>query len=628
MMKQPILLICCLAAPAAFAQTTTTIAVHRGLIPKPSDILVNGPPYNALCNGTADDTAALNAAAAAANAAGGGTVVLPTGVCTTSTGIPIYNKVTYTGQGIASTTVAPRNGSNIDVFYGSSNGYGSTMVNYASGYQTGAVAAISGWAITDLTIYGNSANQQSGGAGIRQYGYSFLIQNVTITDTFGDCLYSDYNAQLPAATGLQGVLVNVTAYNCGVNPAGNTTYTVGAVGIRWAGPTDSQWTNIVTYGNASHGIMIGPNGGGTQIASLHSFAPPHGNNSAAGIFEGGSNQCSNCEFEGSDTVQLVMLGGGNESFMGGHIFQPTVEPIASVGIQLGQNAGMNTYAGVYWQQTPGNVTPAPGAGVAASTDGDFISTRFDSVWNGALNFVNEQNGQYMITTYTTTGAYVQGTPAGTDNWNIAGTGLTCMSTLATCGGTRLLSGNGNAFTITANTPTPTDLLNFNSANRILDLTDGSAIQLFTGNYQNPTYGLGVNGHGLSYNGGASGYIDAFAVGGWIDAGGWAYSPTSPQAIGSGATHPSERQRLGVRDDSGFAFRWRGRVDPPARFDERRAGHRHQHVGESHHLCRFRPRRFGGLPPPRSGIESVPTDHATGRNTPAGLTNPLIPTCTA
>jgi polygalacturonase len=135
-MKKPIVLICCLVAPAAFAQTSTAVPVHHALTLKPSDIVVTSPPYNAQCNGTADDTAALNAAAAAANAAGGGTVSFPTGVCTTSTGIPIYSNVTYAGQGVTATTVALLNGSNKDVFYGTSNGYGSTMVNYASGYQT------------------------------------------------------------------------------------------------------------------------------------------------------------------------------------------------------------------------------------------------------------------------------------------------------------------------------------------------------------------------------------------------------------------------------------------------------------------------------------------------------------
>lgn len=33
-----------------------------------------------------------------------------------------------------------------------------------------------------------------------------------------------------------------------------------------------------------------------------------------------------------------------------------------------------------------------------------------------------------------------------------------MNTLATCGGTRLLSGDATSFTISANTPTPLDLL--------------------------------------------------------------------------------------------------------------------------------------------------------------------------
>ena len=535
-MKHLIFLNFCLTASLVFAQTSANFrstAIRHPITPRPGDIVVSGPPYNAQCTGTSDDTAALNAAAAAANTARGGRVLLPAGVCTTSTGIPIYSNVTYAGEGADVTQVALLNGSNKDVFYGTSNGYGSTMVNYASGYQTGSVTAITGWAITDLTIYGNAANQQSGGAGIRQYGYSFLIQNVTITDTFGDCLYSDYNAQLPTPTGLQGVLVNVTAYHCGVNPANNAVYTVGAVGIRWAGPTDSQWTNIITYQNASHGVMIGPNGGATQISSLHSFAPPLGNNSASAIFEGGSNQCSNCEFEGSDTAQLVMLGGGNESFMGGHIFQPPAEHVGSVGIQLGQIAGMNTYAGVYWQRNPGNPTPAAGDGLTASSDGNFISTRFDNIWNGALNFVNEENGQYMITTNTTIGVYVQGMPAATDNWNIAGTGLTCANTLATCGGTRLLSGNTTSFTISANQPGPLDLLNFNSANRALQFPNGSDLQLYSGNYTTPTYGLGVGGHGLSFGAGAGGFIDSYANGGWINGGGWALTPTATQALASG-----------------------------------------------------------------------------------------------
>lgn len=231
---------CALIFCSVFAQGGTPAYAPRTSTPKPSDIVVTGPPYNAECNGTYDDTAALNAAAAAANTAKGGRVVLPAGVCTTSTGIPIYSNVSYTGEGPNVTTVALRNGSNKDVFYGTTNGYGSTMVNYAAGYQTGAVAAISGWAITDLTIDGNAANQQSGGAGIRQYGYAFLIQNVTIENTFADCLYSDYNAEPPAATGLEGQIVNITAYHCGGNPANSIVYTAGAVGVRWAGSTDSR----------------------------------------------------------------------------------------------------------------------------------------------------------------------------------------------------------------------------------------------------------------------------------------------------------------------------------------------------------------------------------------------------
>lgn len=64
-----------------------------------------------------------------------------------------------------------------------------------------------------------------------------------------------------------------------------------------------------------------------------------------------------------------------------------------------------------------------------------------------------------------------------------------------------------------------------STGRMLDPSNGSAIQLFSNNYATATYGLGVNGYGLSYNGGNRGYIDAYAIGGWKDGGGWACSPT-------------------------------------------------------------------------------------------------------
>jgi hypothetical protein len=278
--------------------------------------------------------------------------------------------------------------------------------------------------------------------------------------------------------------------------------------------------------------MIGPNGGGTQISTLHSFAPHTGNNSVSGIFESGFNQCSNCEFEGSDATQLVLLA-GNQSIFGGHIFQPVTEQAPSIGIQLGQIAGSNTYAGVFYQQVPGSSTPAPNTGAAAGSKGDFISTRFDNIWNGALNFVNEQNGQYVIGTNTPMGVYVAGNPAATDTWSIFGSGLVCTYTLATCGGSRALSGSATAWTISSPNPTPVDLLDFSSVGKSLNLVNGSMLQLYSDNYLTKTYALGAAGHGLSYNDGAAGYIDAYGTGGWKDGGGWAFAPTSSQAVATG-----------------------------------------------------------------------------------------------
>ena len=89
-MKWPLIVICCLTGYAQQKASTSAATSTT------AQIIVTGPPYNAQCNGTYDDTAALNAAALAASA-GGGIVELPAGTCTTSTGIPLYSFVSYVG---------------------------------------------------------------------------------------------------------------------------------------------------------------------------------------------------------------------------------------------------------------------------------------------------------------------------------------------------------------------------------------------------------------------------------------------------------------------------------------------------------------------------------------------------
>lgn len=518
---------------SALLLLTMSAMVFAQAVPAASGQAVfNVRDYGATGKRTANDTGAINRAATLCSAAGGGTISFPPGTYVTN-GIKLYSNCAYVGAGPGVTVIMLADHANADVFTGTVNGYGDVMVNYAAANHSGSSVGLHNWRIADLTIDGNNANQSANSYGIRQYGYNFKITDVHIQNTYSDCIYSDYNSAAPpdalAIGSIEAQVVNLKTYHCGIDSNNSKIFMQGAVGIRWGGPTDSHWTNIMTYQNASHGFMIGPNGGAMQIATLHSFGPHIGNRSVGGIFESGTAQCMNCEAEGSDTAQLVFLAG--ENVWSGRIFQTNGQGFNVVGIQLGQKDGDPTYAGVYFQQTPGSLTPTPG--VAASSNGDFLAGRIFNCWGGGISFVNENKGDYFVSIETTKGAYAVGTPVATDSYDIHGYGLTCDGTLAKCGGHRTYSGNGACFNVGNGQK---DLLNLNCTDKqSLELVNGAGLQLYSDNYSTESYGLGAGSHGLSYGGGAGGYIDSYATGGWKNGGGWALAPAPVQTPGNSAT---------------------------------------------------------------------------------------------
>ena len=467
------------------------------------DINVKSATYGAVGDGSTDDSTAVTSAATACNNAGGGRIYFPAGTFIMS-GASIYSNCSYVGAGIGVTIIKLKAGANADVFKSSVDGYSAGVTtNYAAANHTGSATGIHHWRIENLTIDGNNTNQTTGGYGIRQYGYNFKLINVEIRNTFNDCLNSDYNAVIPSvATGaIEAQVVNLKTYHCGIDSTNVTVQSAGSVGIRWGGPTDSHFSNIVTYQNASHGMMIGPNGGAAQISNLHSWGPRIGNSSVGLIIEGGTTLCSNCEAEGSDTAQIALLAG--DIVFTGRVFQPTAEVQASIGIQVGQAASANTYAGVFYQATPGNLAPAAGAGTAASSNGDLITARINNCYNAGIAFNNEQKNDYYITAEQSAGGYTSGTPASTDNYDIRGSGLTCAGTLATCGGRLIGSGNSVAFTL--KNASQTDLLNVNAtASKVLQLVNGTVLQLYSDNYSTKTFALD-NSNGLNFNAGATAF---------------------------------------------------------------------------------------------------------------------------
>lgn len=454
--------------------------------------------FGALCDGSTDDSTAINNAVSAANSAGGGDVTFPAGTCIT-TGVTIYSNVNYIGQGTGATTIKLKASSNTNVFQGSVAGYAAGVIaNYVAAANTGSTSANTNWMIRDLTIDGNNGNESAASYGIIHYGYNFKLINVAIQNTYSDCLYTDFNpTSLPAGAPIEPQIVNFKAYHCGIDSTNTTVKTVGAVGIRWAGPTDAHWTQLVVFQNAAENVMIGPRGGSVQIENIHLWGPHLGVNAPNMVMEAGANTCSNCEFEGSDTAQLALLAG--ENVISGRIFQPTTQMNASTGIQIGQTAGGTTFPGVYYQATPGNPTPGNTDSSAASSNGDVLVFRIFNTYTAGVSFTNEARGKYIFSidlSNTGTGVYTSGTPASSSEYDIKVTGLTCASgSLATCGGsfhgatTRLnasTTGNSSANIPSGSAPTSPITGDFWNASGLLQFYDGTATRTLQ-------YGAGAAG---------------------------------------------------------------------------------------------------------------------------------------
>jgi polygalacturonase len=125
--------------------------------------------YGAVCDGTTDTRAAINAAITAANTAGSGTVMLPRGVCRVdlSAGrIVAKSNVTLTGQGIGVSTILVDDTSGGTDAISNSNG-GSTFT------------PLDHFALRDLTVQGLADTiHTSGGQLIRLSGTNLVIERV------------------------------------------------------------------------------------------------------------------------------------------------------------------------------------------------------------------------------------------------------------------------------------------------------------------------------------------------------------------------------------------------------------------------------------------------------------------
>lgn len=208
--------------------------------------------YGAAGDGTTDDQAAILAAVAAANAAGGGIVFFPAGTYLTSQTITVYSNVTYLGAGIGATTLKLKNAANVDLM---ATDQFATLV---AGSTQGGPAK---WALRDLTLDGNGANQSTASYVLSIYGRDFQVERVEVTGGKTGGVRSKW--------GTGGANMESYWYNTKI-------YNNAGVQLDWQGPHDSMFMNLIVFmdgtqtpGVGRYGVQTSGNAATTLFTNMH-----------------------------------------------------------------------------------------------------------------------------------------------------------------------------------------------------------------------------------------------------------------------------------------------------------------------------------------------------------------------
>lgn len=283
----------------------------------------NVKDFGAQGDGITDDTAAIQAAITATvggvtNGTNtiGGTIFFPPGTYL-HTGLTIYSYVHLRGAGIGASILKLKNAANAD----SIGGYNASSL--IGGSSSGG---IKNFGLYDLTVDGNQSNQSGTSYGLRWYGYGFILQNIRVRNTYSDALRSDWNGggTVSGDDQMEAMVLNCKFHDCG------------GIGVNWTGPHDSQFTNVVSYKTGSHAFYQGPNSGGNQYLNCHAWGMTTGVGAVGWLLESTA-VCTNCEGEGADTFQVVVLS-VSTTWSGGRIFSGGIASNNVGGLQMGQTA--------------------------------------------------------------------------------------------------------------------------------------------------------------------------------------------------------------------------------------------------------------------------------------------------
>jgi len=402
------------------------------------------PVEASYATGVVDATARITAQIAAATAAGGGIVELPAGVLS-HTGFVWPTGVHVWGKGEQVTTLHLANGSNTDSI---------VSTNFASLTGSGSTGGIHDCSLAMLTVDGNKAHQTGTSYGIRAYGYSMMIRDVTVRDALTDGVATEWKGggSSPAAP----------HYNMESHFERITVLTCGRRGFDNLGPHDSIWRDCTAIKNAAEGFYprnAGSSGAaGAQYYGCHAWGNEHTYGFRLGCAVFGIGNYA----EGASVANVSIEAGGQAHWLGA--------------IVLGAGA-----------TTPVGISVGVIGGTAIS--GWDIQGVIEDCTSGAVAFVNDSDNRYKLFVNQSSGTVQSGTAGASSEVVIHAIGQsstvnTQESRNITRGKTTVRATGGNGFLVTD--PSGLDALNVNLTNGRVEIPRGRILRFFSDSYTTET----------------------------------------------------------------------------------------------------------------------------------------------
>lgn len=455
--------------------------------------------YGVAFDGTTNDTAAFQAAINAAHAAGGGVVRGTVGSVAMVSQLTLYSDVVLDGG-----TIRQIAGTTGDLIAGA--GFSSLTLG-------GTGAGITRWGLRNITLDGNKAGQSAPNRAVAVYGYGYFIENVRITATNGDGLYTEWARGIPGGITdpIESKFIGLTIDHCG------------GWGWRHRGPHDAIVLGAVLYENTAGNylgestqpltIASGSNGASLPQSTIHvAHTVGYPTTGALHVTTSGGTQTvtytgkTATTFTGCSGGTGTMSTGGAVDFAGPYSTGGTLlvachawGSAAPVGFQVDgetniltgcvAESGSDVQVSVRApdvQVTGGSIYPAGSAGCGIRVgDDNYVAygTRVDkpsllgfagsSIANAAIALVNDGgSSSYDLVSFQTSGHPVWGTVPTTSRVDVQMAGASAATNAA--GGVQQWSGATSADVGSASAAfrlrnAGTDIVNVDSATNLLQL---------------------------------------------------------------------------------------------------------------------------------------------------------------